>query len=95
MYLFTPIIQHSSLTAIQKAIYVFIFPQGRVVQIKSQGIHGILKDRKENLFVINTFYETCLLKQLVKKLTLTSFNVHRDSLLTNTPCCLIEVNKTE
>lgn len=35
--------QTEALTSIQKGLYVFVFPEGRKVQVMSQGIHGILK----------------------------------------------------
>lgn len=37
-----------ALTSVQKCLYVFVFPQDRVVQIISQRTDGILKDREEN-----------------------------------------------
>lgn len=36
-----------ALTSVQKGLYVFVFPQGRIVQIMSQCVHGVLKDRKD------------------------------------------------
>lgn len=37
----------AALTSVQKGLYVFVLPQGRIVQIVSQRVHGILKDRKD------------------------------------------------
>lgn len=58
MSTYTPITKHTvTLTSVQEGLYVFVFSNGRIAQVKSQRIHGILKDREEKNTLLNTHFE--------------------------------------